>query len=435
MENTGLNRHIKTLIYLAPDKAPGRQRTARALLRLQRGLTGERELAGSHYMEENDLLSAYLLYYWPVSYQQISHILAQLPAGVLPQASTNGRNGISILDIGSGPGPASAAVCDFLIKRLRLKGEALSVCHADHSEKALSLARKIFSRDFPDTHSEALACDIGGNPSSQQLASEGKFSIAIFCHSLNELWQDTADRIARRTACIERVLDDCMEEDALLILCEPAQTKSSRELIAVRDALLSRRSDLRVLAPCPDASAPSCPDGHAPCPALQLGEGTTCHAEGEWDPVEPANSLAEAAGLDRRSVKMAYFIFQRTAGQAGQGNAGPARAPDSRQEQGPQDQAQDSGPVQAAAPEGSFTARVVSDAMLNKAGRIRFVLCDGKRRFSLSAKKGDPVAGAKGFWTLTRGQLLRVSGAEARGEAGNPSFAVTESTTIRILNA
>jgi hypothetical protein len=51
-------------------------RAGEALLRLQRGLTGERSLAGAGYMQDSTLLGAYLLYYWPVSYLQVSLALS-----------------------------------------------------------------------------------------------------------------------------------------------------------------------------------------------------------------------------------------------------------------------------------------------------------------------------------------------------------------------
>ncbi|MBP5464187.1 MAG: hypothetical protein J6Y13_03310, partial [Treponema sp.] len=229
--------------------------------------------------------------------------------------------------------------------------------------------------------------------------------------------QGEEDRIAQRTAVIEQVIDSYMEENALLILCEPAQTQSSRELIAVRDALLARRTDLSLLAPCVTAGFP--------CPALLQGDGSTCHAEGSWEAVEPARSLAEAAGLDRQSIKMAYFVFRR------------GRETDHETVHKTvmgENEAKEQPGREAALPGDCFTARIVSDAMLNKAGRVRFVLCDGKQRFSLSAKKGDAAAGAKGFWKLTRGKRIMVRGAERRGEAEKPSFAMTDGTELTILD-
>ena len=48
------------------------KRLAAALLSLQRGLTGKRTLAGSGYMNEDASLGAYLLYYYRITYAQIT---------------------------------------------------------------------------------------------------------------------------------------------------------------------------------------------------------------------------------------------------------------------------------------------------------------------------------------------------------------------------
>lgn len=359
-------------------------------------------------MEEKGLLSAYLLYYWPVSYQQLSHIFRTLsnPASnSFIKAITDRKDTVSVLDIGCGPGPAAAAACDFLTDTLGLKEDSLSVSLADYSEKALSLARTVFSRDFPAINTKIFACDFEKDFLNHILSQKkNTFSILILSHSLNELWKKDGKRIEKRAALIENILDSCMKDDSLVILCEPAQTNSSRELIAIRDKLLSDRNDLSLLSPCLRSDSP--------CPALLQGEGTTCHFEEAWEAVEPASSLAKSAGLDRNSVKMAYFVFRKSSHTCKNGA-------ETTEEEG------------AVFTNTNFTARVVSDAMLNKAGRTRFVLCDGRRRFSLSAKKGEKAAEECGFWNLRRGQLISVSGAESRGDTQNPSYAVTESTVIR----
>ncbi|MBQ3687800.1 MAG: hypothetical protein II932_08200, partial [Treponema sp.] len=371
-----LQTHVNTLISLASGqntRTAGRRtgkadlnRIAAALLRLQRGLTGERKLAGGHYMDEKALLSAYLLYYWPVSYQQMRYILRQLPGDFLPPSPCTAGREFAILDVGSGPGPASAALCDFLLQGQKDKtaprtrsqlSRAVSVTFTDHAPQALALAKALFDRDFPSVQVQSRVVNLEqssgqGKPPRPPLLPEAqaekRFSAVLFSHSLNELWQGREDRIARRTALIGQVLDLYMEENALLILCEPAQTQSSRELIAVRDALLAARTDLQLLAPCVCANVP--------CPALLQGDGSTCHAEGNWEAVEPATSLAEAAGLDRQSIKMAYFAFRkRAAEESDSGNSAgiPATAAGHSRETCLQD--------------GTFTARIVSDAMLNKA--------------------------------------------------------------------
>ena len=65
---------------------------------LSLGLTRERHLAGTRYMDDARLLGAYLLFYWPVSYAQGRQVLGELPARAR-----------SVLDLGSGPGPLAFA--------------------------------------------------------------------------------------------------------------------------------------------------------------------------------------------------------------------------------------------------------------------------------------------------------------------------------------
>ena len=90
--------------------------------RLSAGLTRERELAGARYFEDPQLLGAYLLLYWPVSYAQAASVLGEL-------GGARGR----VLDVGSGPGPMALAALD------AGAAEALAL---DRSAAALGVARR-----------------------------------------------------------------------------------------------------------------------------------------------------------------------------------------------------------------------------------------------------------------------------------------------------
>lgn len=392
-----LETHIPTLELLATGRqslsAGELKKSAAALVSLQRGLTGSRVHVGESYMEDKALFSAYLLYYWPVSYMQMSHILRPLYAMLSKRYDRRQR--FSILDVGSGPAPASAAVCDALSSVFGA-GIQADVTLQDHSPRALSVAKKIFERDFPaisvQTHISHFETAEAGSPGS-------RYDIIVMCHALNELWKNDENRILKRTEFLH-TLSHSLTEGGFLIVCEPALLTTSRDLLNVRDNLVST-GGLQLLAPCVGSSA---------CPALSQGPNVTCHADVSWEPVEPVARLASLAGLDRQSVKMTYLVLSNTNTAADHTITAPCTKQHLDQLRG----------------------LVVSEGMLNKSGRIRFVLCDGSKRFTVSAKKGDAVATRLGFFDLHRYDSIIITNPEIRGDASNPSYGIQESTTLTI---
>jgi SAM-dependent methyltransferase len=331
-----------------------------ALLALQRGLTGGRILAGAGYMGDRELLGAYLLYYWPVSYLQVSLALAEHPCS--PKR---------VLDLGSGPGPASAAVVDALAGT---GGSVDELVLVDASENALGLAASILgSVPGGPSHLTTVRLDL---QAGAQLP-EGPFDLILFGHCLNELWTGETDALERRT----RLLEDAAERlspEGRILLVEPALLATCRDLIGLRDRFVSR--SWRVLAPCP---------GTYPCPVLGAGPDRSCHAESPWKAPEIVASLAKAAGLERDSVKFAFFFL----------------APAS---------------VLLAAPDETSVEdrRVISGPMLNKAGRLRYILCGNSRLETISAVASDAGLRAKGFLDLRRGDIIRARGLERRAGGG-----------------
>ncbi len=434
-----------------------------ALLGLQRGLTGSRELAGAAYMDDPELLGAYLLYYWPVSYLQAALALAEL--GLAPRR---------VLDLGSGPGPASAAALD----AARARGSAAELCLADGSGRALELAARVLGPAL-GAPPRTMRLDLEAPLPREELAAGGGFDLILLGHCLNELWRGRADRIERRLGLLEAaaallapggtllviepallatsrealelrdelagkgrailgpcprigraypcpalaagggfdliLLGHCLNElwrgradrierrlglleaaaallapGGALLVIEPALLATSREAIELRDGLAARGR--AILGPCPRI-------GRAyPCPALAAGPDRTCHAEAAWDPPEPVASLAAAAGLDRRSVKATWFALGAGPEPATPGGAGEGRG--------------------APEEDDALCGRVVSDPMLNKAGRLRYFLCAGGRLATLSAPRDDPAARAAGFPSLRRGDFLRLAGTETRPGGG-----------------
>ena len=320
---------------------PEADQIAKGVKELSRGLTGDRTLAGATYLARADLLGAYLLYYWPVSFAQTLFALKQ--AGLRP----GGR----ALDLGSGPAPGAVAL---------LESGWTNVTAADRSPEALALASQLAARGHRNLQT------VVWNADESKLPPGGPWDVIVAGHFLNELGAGLADRIERRTAFLQRLAGSLSPGGNVLIL-EPASHGPNAEALALRDAMVA--TGWSVSGPCFFQGA---------CPALAAN--AACHDVLKWKVPHLVAQTARRAGIDKRELPFTWFALS------------PAAAPTSREE----------------------LVRVVSEPLLNKAGRRRVVVCGVRGRFSLSA----PGAYRSPEWLrISRGQALRVTAPEIR-EAG-----------------
>jgi len=351
--------------------------TARDLLDLQRGLTGERALIGSSYMDEKRRLSSYLLFYWPVSYAQTQAMLAMAGFSL-------GARKIRILDLGSGPAPCSLAAADFL--RASQSAAHVEITACDRSEPALESAKHL---------AEASGYEMITIPhwdASTTKIPEGSFDLVVMGHLVNELWQGRQDRLDRRFAFLESAFSRLGPEGALLVL-EPALMGTGRELLELRDRLAA--SGKHILAPCVRSG---------PCPAL-MAPGQTCHSDFAWSPPAMVRELGLRTGLDKELVKTTAFVVVSENGQSFKDEPlSPGHDPRPDQDPG----------TQHSKDRTKSTWRVVSDRMLNKAGRIRYLICGESGRLPFSAKRGMDFPAEKIFFSLRRSELITLESAEER---------------------
>ncbi len=234
----------------------------RAIERLSLGLTRERGLVGQHYLDDPVMLAGYLLFYWQISYAQVRRLLGELP----------GKPG-RVLDLGSGPGPASFAMLD---------AGATRVLAADRSGNALPLAAKLASKRGVSLQTQRWKPDMP--------LPSGKFSLIVAQHLLNELWP--GDESLRRRVALCHDLLGRLEPHGTLLLVEPALRDTSRELMQLRDVLVGE--GIAVRAPCLYRGG---------CQALDR-PSDWCHAERDWVPPPLLLELAQAAGLRKERLKM-----------------------------------------------------------------------------------------------------------------------------------
>lgn len=330
-------------------------------------------MAGAPYMDDPEALGAYILHYWPSSYVQAGRALDRTLA-----ALGRDRAPERVLDIGAGPGPASAA---FAARGSR------EILLADPSQAALALGERLVRAAAGGAGAEALKTGRHRMTAGDGVSFEGGFGAIVFSHSLNEL-----GGAAERLAAVTRY-SRLLSPEGFLLLIEPALLSTSRALIGLRDALAER--SFGIIGPCV---------WKGPCPALAAGEAQTCHDESPWRRPPWAAALAGSTGIERDRLKFSWFAVA------------PPRPDGSKGREG--DPLGD-----------SETCLVVSDPMLNKAGRTRYFFCGGEGRFTVSAKLDSLPPACEAFRTLRRGNLVRLGDPERR-EGGGRGIGASSSLEI-----
>ncbi len=359
-------------------------RVGKALLNLQRGLTGNRNLVGVNYMQEDASLGAYLLYYYRITHRQITLAFDSF----FTKTALKEKPLIRILDVGSGPGPASMALVDSLIEH-GVKEDAIAVDMIDVSAKALTLAKALLFRVHPKTRVSTKVTSL----EKTDPKPSGQYEIIVASHVLNELWKKAPDAREKRAALLNE-LSKNLTEGGVLLISEPALTVTSRATLSLIPSLLE--TNLRIIAPCPEAINET-----RSCPLFSRGasDKATCHASIASDFSGDVLRLADAAQLTREEVKMTFLALLKT----------------KEERKGRKEE-----------------LRIVSDAMLNKSGRVRYLLCDGKKRFPVSAKADSIHAKEIGFFQLKRYDTIEITNPEIRGDAKNPALGIEEKTCIKV---
>lgn len=353
--------------------------------KLQKGLTGERSLAGISYMDDAAMLAAYAEYYHPVSLAQ-GDCVRRAVAPLFPRGLAR------LVDFGTGSGAVAESFA---------RSGTRSFFLVDRSEPALARAAARLSALQGPIEVRTLLRDLSrlAEPDAAfafppELA--GWADCATFGHSLNELWSDRDDRATLRADLIESILP-LLAPGGVVFAMEPALTHTSRDLLAVRDILVSR--GWFVVAPCPGRM-------RLPCPAFSAGPSHTCHEVIPWSAPPAVAHRAAEMGLEKDALKMTWFVFFPP---GADGNfAGECFS------------------------DANFPAdalRVVSEPMLNKGGRIRRLVCGLQGRFPLSVKSGDRNAEFSGFSGLRRGDVIRVMNPEIR-EGG---WGIVDGTVIEYI--
>jgi ribosomal protein RSM22 (predicted rRNA methylase) len=345
--------------------------------RMSERFTRDREALQPGYLADAAARRAYEAYYVPVNAAKVDALLAHLAN--LDKSLLSGER-VRILDLGSGPGSALLGTLSFFSRR-KIKPE-IECTAVDHVSENLPLAESTVRRASAafglSTQVRTVCC-----PVTEALKnSRGQFDLIVLANVLNELFPGTKARTAQCSVLLGEFANT-LTESGVCVVIEPALRETSRDLLRVRDELLSQ--GLSLCGPCP---------GSGPCPALDNPKDW-CHEDAAWDPPKSVEEIDDLIGLRKDSLKFSWIAFRKKS---------HAVQPDA----------------------GRF--RVVSEPMVSK-GKREYFICNGfsRKRAVRLDKDSDPANAA--FSSLLRGDIVSFTALLEEKER----YKITRSTSVLLL--
>lgn len=209
---------------------------------------------------------AYMLYYWPLFYQEALSVIGELPQTpkrVLEISTDLAPMAFAALRHGAQEAFATGADLDIL--RLGAK-----IC----GQYGLSLSVRKWD-------SKKERCPI-----------EGKFDLIILGHCLSDLCTNLQDQIKYLQS-----LTKLLSEEGFLLLVDSSLPHVNEEYLRLRDALV--KEGYPVQAPCV---------WKGKCPALEAK--SQCYAQRELDKHPLISEFHRSAKINLGSLKMTYLIFR-----------------------------------------------------------------------------------------------------------------------------
>jgi ribosomal protein RSM22 (predicted rRNA methylase) len=331
-----------------------------------------------YYLGDSSLMAAYVAYFVPSNLTKIKRPLSEIFSH--PDVQMGSNSEISILDLGCGPGTASAGFMDFFFENLCESREKvnLSITALDRIEANLKEAGPLL-RELWDAYTFsykggcALSLKINTiNADLLQLrrgsTTQKRHDLILISNSLIETAAG-AGSIDNRRAFIESLASDYLKEDGSIIIIEPALKGSSRDLLMLRDSVI-KEGKVNIYSPCLS---------NAPCGALDSAKDW-CHEADEWEAPEIVSKLDRLTGFNKSRLNYSYLvlrkdglslsdIFMKSKGEA---------------------------------------LKVVSDLMKEK-GKLKLFVCGKKGRTLLERLDRDRSESNMVFENLKRGEIVEVN--------------------------
>lgn len=228
-------------------------------------------LSGQDYFKNPNLLGAYLLYDWPLHYQQGLSLIGELPEP--PKR---------VLDICSGAAPFAFAA---------LRHGAHEVIATDQNAAALQLGAEVCGRYGLTLTARQWNC------LKQPAPFEGKFDLIILGHCLDDLfpaankgWMDEQNNYIKK-------LLNLLTPNGQLLVVDSSQNEMNRRVLMMRDSMVE--AGVPVQAPCV---------WRGECVALKAN--SQCYAQRELEKPRLIKDIQRSLSINLNSLKMSYLLFR-----------------------------------------------------------------------------------------------------------------------------
>ena len=255
------------------------------------------------YAENQSLLLAYGLFFFPQNFARMHLVLREaLAAAQLPKDRP-----LRVLDLGAGMGAAGFSA----LRQLSLSGcGPLDFQALDKSEASLPILGKIFhdlqSKLWPQAR---LTVHHGDLLQSTELP--GPWDLVLVSYALNEVCMNRDEEEVRHWI---RAMTANLAEGGLFLICEPVVKASSERLEKIRDWIAAEKI-ARILAPCQHSR---------PCPML-FEERSWCHDVRSWRPPESMMVLNRRLFHAIEVLKFSFLALARSTPIVDNGESNSAR--------------------------------------------------------------------------------------------------------------
>ncbi|MDH3973924.1 MAG: hypothetical protein OEV42_06555 [Deltaproteobacteria bacterium] len=381
-----IEERVKNLLGLKkedPLSAREFKKLALKVKELSDYFTKRQDARPDDYLRDSLLMAAYMAYFVPANLLKIEIPLVELFLHPRLKARTEE---ISLLDLGSGPGTASAGFINFFFQHLAVKGEikGVSIKVADRVKENLHEAQvflKELWRRYESFYSEeghfnfsltAVKVDL------HQMAPDSpgmrKYDLVVMSNSLVETGEGDG-RIDCRMTMIENIAERYLKKEGALLIIEPALRDASRDLLRMRDEII-KKGELTLYSPCLDSG---------PCLALE-NKKDWCHEVYGWQPPKIVEEIDKRTAFEKSSLKFSCLVIRKD------GLSLRDLFRDGKDE----------------------TFRVVSDLLVMK-GEKRVFLCGHRGRIQLGRLNRDKSEKNGHFDDLRRGDIVQIKGVYAKG--------------------